>query len=338
MAIHVIREARRCLQCATPTCRENGCPVKTNIPEMIKLFLEGNLNEAGALLFENNPMSVFCSLVCDHEGQCEGNCIQGRESDSPVQISSIEHYISDAYLDRLVATREPDKGQKVAVIGSGPAGLTVAVNLARQGYNVTVFERKDKIGGMLRYGIPEFRLPKKSLDRYEKILRALGVHIRPNTTIGGALRIDDLFDDAPAPAEKPAVESAPAAGASSSFEMNARAKQLLKRINDQRTALNRRLRNGETCFFGKSYARVDVPQRLGRDLIAVLPEAMRDAADGADLYNRMRAKGFVFLNAQLCADLIENRVDYTELVERRKKLKEEEDLQKMLNGRQGIMP
>ena len=195
MAIHVIREARRCLQCATPTCRENGCPVKTNIPEMIKLFLEGNLNEAGALLFENNPMSVFCSLVCDHEGQCEGNCIQGRESDSPVQISSIEHYISDAYLDRLVATREPDKGQKVAVIGSGPAGLTVAVNLARQGYNVTVFERKDKIGGMLRYGIPEFRLPKKSLDRYEKILRALGVHIRPNTTIGGALRIDDLFDD-----------------------------------------------------------------------------------------------------------------------------------------------
>ena len=150
--------------------------------------------------------------------------------------------------------------------------------------------------------------------------------------------IDDLFDDAPAPAEKPAVESAPAAGASSSFEMNARAKQLLKRINDQHTALNRRLRNGETCFFGKSYARVDVPQRLGRDLIAVLPEAMRDAADGADLYNRMRAKGFVFLNAQLCADLIENRVDYTELVERRKKLKEEEDLQKMLNGRQGITP
>ena len=169
--------------------------VKTNIPEMIKLFLEGNLNEAGTMLFDNNPMSVFCSLVCDHEGQCEGHCIQGKESDSPVQISSIEHYISDAYLDRFVATREPDKGQKVAVIGSGPAGLTVAVNLARQGYNVTVFERKDKIGGMLRYGIPEFRLPKKSLDRYEKKLRALGVHIRPNTTIGGALCIDDLFDD-----------------------------------------------------------------------------------------------------------------------------------------------
>ncbi len=195
MAIHAIREARRCLQCTSPTCRETGCPVQTDIPEMIRLFLEGNMSAAGNMLFDNNPMSVFCSLVCDHESQCEGNCIQGKKTGSPVQISSIEHYISDAFLDRLVLTREPEKGQKVAVIGSGPAGLTVAVTLARQGYTVTVFERKDRIGGMLRYGIPEFRLPKKILDRYEKKLRALGVHIRPNTTVGGALLIDDLFDD-----------------------------------------------------------------------------------------------------------------------------------------------
>ena len=195
MAIHAIREARRCLQCEKPACREKGCPLHTNIPEMIRLFLEGNMSAAGTMLFDNNPMSVFCSLVCDHEGQCEGNCIQGKQTGSSVQISSIEHYISDAYLDRLVLTKEPDKGQKVAVIGSGPAGLTVAVRLARQGYAVTIFDRKDRIGGMLRYGIPEFRLPKKLLDRYEKKLRALGIHIRPNTTIGGALRIDDLFDD-----------------------------------------------------------------------------------------------------------------------------------------------
>jgi len=153
-----------------------------------------------------------------------------------------------------------------------------------------------------------------------------------------ATAIDDLFDDTPAPAAKAAEAVAPTAGTSEKFEMNERAKALLKRINDQRTALNRRLRNGETCFFGKSYARVDVPQRLGRDLIGVLPEAMRDASDGADLYNRMRARGFVFLNAQLCAELIANRADYTELVERRKKLKDEEDLQKMLNGRQRITP
>ena len=166
-----------------------------------------------------------------------------------------------------------------------------------------------------------------------------------------ASAIDDLFDDAPAPAEKaplfddapaPAAKApeaiAPSAGPSEKFEMNEKAKALLKRINDQRTALNRRLRNGETCFFGKGYARVDVPQRLGRDLIGVLPEAMRDASDGADLHSRMRARGFVFLNAQLCAELIANRADYTELVERRKKLKEEDDLQKMLKGGQRIVP
>jgi len=153
-----------------------------------------------------------------------------------------------------------------------------------------------------------------------------------------ATAIDDLFDDAPAPAAKAAEAAAPSAGTSEKFEMNERAKALLKRINDQRTALNRRLRNGETCFFGKGYARVDVPQRLGRDLIGVLPEAMRDASDGADLHNRMRARGFVFLNAQLCSELIENRADYTEIVERRKKLKEEDDLQKMLNGGQRVVP
>lgn len=156
--------------------------------------------------------------------------------------------------------------------------------------------------------------------------------------------IDDLFDDGPAADEKPAAEKSPAAGAAQSadwggsFELNARANQLLKRINDERTAINRRLRNGETCFFGKGYARVDVPQRLSRELIGVLPEAMRDAADGADLYGRMRTRGFVFMTAKICADLIANRADCTELVERRKKFKEEEELQKMLNGGQGIAP
>ncbi|MBQ9376609.1 MAG: FAD-dependent oxidoreductase [Schwartzia sp.] len=194
MAIHVINEAKRCLLCDNPLCRESGCPLHTDIPEMIRLFLAGKMSEAGAMLFANNPMSVFCSLVCDHDGQCEGHCDTGKDG-SPVQISTIEHYISDACLDRLQLVRKPDKGQKVAVIGAGPAGLTVAVRLAMEGYEITIFDRKGKIGGMLRYGIPEFRLPKKLIDRYEKKLRGLGVHIRPNTTIGGALHIDDLFDD-----------------------------------------------------------------------------------------------------------------------------------------------
>lgn len=194
MAIHVINEARRCLQCKKPLCRLKGCPAQTNIPEMIRLFLDGQINEAGEMLFINNPMSIVCSLVCDHEAQCEGHCIQGRKG-SPVQISSIEHYISDAYLDWAVLEREPAKHQQVAVIGSGPAGITVAVRLAQQGYDITIFERKDKIGGMMRYGIPEFRLPKSILERYQTKLQALGIKIRPNTTIGEALHLDDLFTD-----------------------------------------------------------------------------------------------------------------------------------------------
>ncbi|MBQ5845568.1 MAG: FAD-dependent oxidoreductase, partial [Selenomonadaceae bacterium] len=194
MAVHVINEARRCLQCKKPQCQINGCPAHTNIPEMIRLFLDGKINQAGAMLFENNPMSVICSLVCDHEAQCEGHCIQGIKG-SPVQISSIEQYISDAYLDKVIMEHEPPKGQNVAIIGSGPAGLTVAVKLAQRGYNVTIFERMEHLGGMMRYGIPDFRLPQSILNRYTQKLRELGIHIRPNTTIGGALNLDILFRD-----------------------------------------------------------------------------------------------------------------------------------------------
>ena len=196
MAAHVINEARRCLQCKKPLCRIKGCPIQTNIPEMIRLFLDGKTEEAGRMLFENNPMSVVCSLVCDHEKQCEGNCIQGkRKEGAAVQIPNIENYISDFYFDKISLERAPDTGQRVAIIGSGPAGITIAIKLAALGYRITIFERKDKIGGMMRYGIPAFRLPKKILDRYQTKLRQMGIHFRPNTAIGGALHLDDLFND-----------------------------------------------------------------------------------------------------------------------------------------------
>jgi len=151
--------------------------------------------------------------------------------------------------------------------------------------------------------------------------------------------IDDLFDDGGTPPAA-ATAAAPADGSGDApFVANERSKQLLKRISDYRTAVNRRLLNGGTCFFGKKYARIDVPPRLARGLLDVLPEAMRDATDGTDLYNRMRAKGFVFLNAGLCAELIENRADYTAMLELRRKLKEDEDVQKLISsGSQGIVP
>lgn len=194
MAVHVIEEANRCLGCRRAMCQERGCPVHTPIPEVIRLFKERRMDEAGALLFENNPMSAVCSLVCNHSNQCEGNCVQARRG-NPVHFSSIEHYISSTYLDRLEPERPEPCGKSVAVIGSGPAGITVAIKLAERGCAVTVFEQRTEIGGVLQYGIPEFRLSKELVQRYREVMCALGVRVRPSTTIGGALHIDDLFRD-----------------------------------------------------------------------------------------------------------------------------------------------
>ncbi len=193
MAINLVSEAKRCLHCKKPMCRE-GCPIHTNIPEMIQMFLNGKMNDAGKMLFNNNPLSVVCSLVCSHENQCEGHCVLGRKG-HPVNISSIENYISSAYLERLEYEKPEPNGKMVGIVGSGPAGITIAIELAKRGYAVTIFEAKDKIGGVLRYGIPEFRLPKIILEKYKRIILELGIKIRPNATIGGAIGIEDIFRD-----------------------------------------------------------------------------------------------------------------------------------------------
>ncbi len=193
MALHIIDEANRCLNCKKPMCQQ-GCPVHTPIPHIIQMFKGNRLMEAGEELFQNNPMSVICATVCNHEEQCAGHCVLGRKGNA-VHFSSIEHYISDMYLERMKIEQKEKKQQKVAVIGAGPAGMTVAILLAQQGYGVTVFEWKDKIGGIMQYGIPEFRLPKTVLDRYKNRMEELGIQIRPNTTIGAVLKIEDLLRD-----------------------------------------------------------------------------------------------------------------------------------------------
>lgn len=193
MAYHVLDEANRCLNCKKPMCRE-GCPINTPIPDMIRTLLDGDIDSAGKMLFENNPLSLICSLICNHENQCEGHCVLGKKG-VPVHASQIENYISDYYFNRLQFGKIEKNGKKVAIIGSGPAGITIAFILARKGYDITIFESKEHIGGVLRYGIPEFRLPKSILDRYKERLYGLGVKIRPNTLIGGGIKIDDLFRD-----------------------------------------------------------------------------------------------------------------------------------------------
>lgn len=194
MALHVMDEANRCLGCKVPQCQK-GCPISTPIPEVIKLLKANKLDEAGKMLFENNPLTTVCSLVCNHENQCEGHCVLGRKG-APVHFSTIESYISTTYANKMTQGPAPSNGMRAAIICSGPAGLTIAVILARYGYDVTIFEGKDKVGGVLRYGIPEFRLPKSVLDDFKyRHLDLKGIKFRPNTHIGGAIGIDDLFRD-----------------------------------------------------------------------------------------------------------------------------------------------
>ena len=193
MSLHIIDEANRCLNCKKPMCQQ-GCPVHTPIPRVIQMFKEHKMTEAGETLFQNNPLSVVCSIVCNHEMQCEGHCVLGKKG-NPIHFRSIENYISDGYLDRMEIEKKEKNGKCAAVIGAGPAGITVAVELIRNGYDVTIFEEQDEIGGVMRYGIPEFRLPKTIIKRYEKKLLEMGIQIRPKTIIGSALEIKDLFRD-----------------------------------------------------------------------------------------------------------------------------------------------
>ncbi|WP_084813689.1 NAD(P)-dependent oxidoreductase [Desulfogranum japonicum] len=194
---HVIRanqgEAQRCVLCKKPHCQV-GCPIDTPIPEIVKLYREDKLLDAGKILFENNPLSVICALVCVHEDQCKGNCVRGKKGE-PIRFHEIEYEISLRYLEQVQFPKVTPTKARIAVVGGGPAGITVAYLLARNGYNVTLFDAHDKIGGVLRYGIPEYRLPKRIIDLLENELYAMGVKIRPNTMIGPVISLDRLFED-----------------------------------------------------------------------------------------------------------------------------------------------
>lgn len=190
---YVITLAKTCLGCKKPSCSK-GCPVGTPIPEMIRLFLAGEIKQAGKILFENNPLSVICSMVCPHEKHCEGHCILNKKG-TAVSVGSIENYISDLYMNDLQFEKPAKNGKKIAIIGSGPAGISLAVILGAKGYEITMYDAHDKIGGVLRYGIPDFRLNKDILDTIETKLRQLDVTIRPNITVGKNITVGELFRD-----------------------------------------------------------------------------------------------------------------------------------------------
>ena len=189
----LLDEANRCLLCKKPSCRLN-CPIDTPIPEVINLYKEGKLKEGGEILFNNNPLSAVCSLVCIHEEQCKGNCVRGIKGES-IKFHDIEQEISIKYLEEVKFKNLPKDKDRIAIIGGGPAGITIAFILAKKGYEVIIFDAHMKIGGVLRYGIPEYRLPKKLIDIIEDKLIELGVKIRPNTLIGPVITLDKLFED-----------------------------------------------------------------------------------------------------------------------------------------------
>mgnify|MGYP001581351087 CR=1 FL=1 len=193
MNLFLKEEANRCLLCKKPRCKE-FCPISTPIPEIIELYREERFNEAGKILFENNPLSAICAIVCPHEDQCAGNCIRGIKSE-PIPFYEIEEEISKNYLNNIKLDKINGTKDRIAIIGGGPAGITIAFILAERGFKVTIFEAHEKIGGVLRYGIPEYRLPNSLVDKYEEKLVELGVKIRPNIMIGAVITLDRLFED-----------------------------------------------------------------------------------------------------------------------------------------------
>ncbi|MCD7778325.1 MAG: NAD(P)-dependent oxidoreductase [Clostridiales bacterium] len=190
-----ITEAKRCLQCKVPMCKR-GCPINNNITEFIGSLAMGNLGEARAYLTQKTNLPAVCGRVCPHEKQCQGSCVLARKGQA-LHIGKLEQFVADFDADmELIRYTIPGKNRgKVAVIGSGPAGLTVAGDLALMGFKVTVYEAEEEPGGILMYGIPEFRLPKDVVRKEIKRIEEHGVTFITNTKIGVDKTIDNLFDE-----------------------------------------------------------------------------------------------------------------------------------------------
>lgn len=193
-AKEAIDEAKRCLHCKVPQCRK-GCPIENNIPDFVAALSMGNFGEAMKVINERSNLPAICGRVCPHEKQCQGSCVMGKKGE-PIQIGKLEQFVADFDTDmELIRERLPQKNRGiVAVIGSGPAGLTVAGDLARQGFKVTIFESEGEPGGVLMYGIPEYRLPKAIVRKEIRKIAELGVDFQLNTTVGrNGVTIDSLF-------------------------------------------------------------------------------------------------------------------------------------------------
>ena len=189
-------EAERCLKCKNPQCQK-GCPVAIDIPGFVQEIQDGNIAEAAKIIGKSSALPAVCGRVCPQESQCEGKCIRGIKGE-PISIGKLERFVADWARENGVDPEPPmaPNGKKVAVIGSGPSGLTCAGDLAKLGYDVTIFEALHEAGGVLVYGIPEFRLPKEAVVKPEiENVKKLGVKIETNVVVGQSTKIDELLEE-----------------------------------------------------------------------------------------------------------------------------------------------
>ena len=187
-----LKEASRCLHCKLPKCVE-GCPVKIRIPDFIKAVKEDNIKKAYKIISESSSLPAICGRVCPQEKQCEGQCIRGIKGES-ISIGYLERYVADQAMELGIRAKKPRarKGKKIAIVGSGPSGLTCAGDLAKAGFDVVIYEVLHKAGGVLTYGIPEFRLPKAVVDKQVEDLKKLGVRVLTNVPVGNQITIEEL--------------------------------------------------------------------------------------------------------------------------------------------------
>lgn len=189
-----VKEAQRCLHCKVPGCKK-ACPISNDIPDWIAELAKGNFGNAMTIINRRSNLPAICGRVCGHERQCEGGCVLGKKG-RPVNIGRLERFVADFdWSTGLTHEAIPEKSRgRVAVIGSGPAGLTIAGDLARRGFSVDIFEMEPEAGGVLKYGIPDYRLPKEVVRREIKKIENLGVTFHLSVTVGTDLTVDDLFE------------------------------------------------------------------------------------------------------------------------------------------------
>lgn len=189
----ILDKASECLNCKRPTCK-NGCPISTNIPEFINAIKNNRFKEAYEILHENNVMSEICGKVCPYEEQCQSKCIKGIKGKS-VEINALERFINEWAEENNIKykyIKSNQRKEKIAVIGAGPAGIACATELLKKGYKVTIFEKESKAGGILEYGIPDFRLPKEIIHKVIKRIIDLGAKIEYNIEFGKDITLSDL--------------------------------------------------------------------------------------------------------------------------------------------------